>query len=144
MIRVFQTAAFSSVLCAMLMIACSRPSPGPTAPPVFYQGRVSIENNSGVSIRILGYTQVRGDRSAQAQLSVHIFSGQTFHFHNLIDEGGGLIFAGGDRVIVRYEADVADPDDPTQPLFRNTVEVVVNGSFRIWVKSGGDFGISPE
>jgi hypothetical protein len=94
-------------------------------------------------IRVLGYTQQRGDATVTMNLGVHLFSNQNYYLQNLIEHDMGQMFPGGDIVTVSYVADAPDPDDPTQPLFRNTVELTVNGTFFIQVKNGGLYSISP-
>jgi hypothetical protein len=127
-------------------ISCSHKSPTtPYEPVAPRHGRIFILNNSEVPIRILGYTQVRGTQRVDTQLWIHIFPGENFYLHNRIDPDNSdtQIFPGGDVLTIRYVAEAPDPDNPGQPLFRNTVELTVNGTFEIQVKSGGDYGISP-
>ena len=115
----------------------------PYTPPEPREGRVSIFNNSGVPITIAGYSQTRGGQREQIQLWVHLFAGQRFALHNLIDPGQSQLFPGGDRLSIVYYADAPDPSNPTEPLFDGTVELMVDGSLIIQVKSGGEYGISP-
>ncbi len=112
-------------------------------PPTPRNGRVSLINNSEVSIRLIGYTHVSGSESRQVQLYVHLLPGHIFYLHNLIDPDQGQLFPGGDRVTVLYMADEPDPSNPSNPLFRETVELIIDGNLIIQVKSGGEYGISP-
>jgi hypothetical protein len=69
--------------------------------------------------------------------------GFSLPLHNIIDPDGGLIFPGGDRVTVHFAAEQRDPNNPSQPLFQNSVQLTVNGSFILQVKSGGSYDVSP-
>lgn len=134
------------LMSALFFISCSHNTPSkPYEPVAPLHGRIYLLNNSEVPIRILGYTQIRGTQSVDTPLWIHIFPGETFFLHNRIDPDNvdTQIFPGGDRLNIRYAAEVPDPDNPGQPLFRNTVELTVNGTIEIQVKSGGEFGIYP-
>ncbi len=138
----------SFTLAVVLTIAagCSRNKPvnSVPAPPRLPQvGRISVQNNSLVSIMISGYSQVRGGQRNQIQLYVHLLPGQIFYLHNLIEPAQGQLFPGGDQVSMQYWADAPDPSNPGEPLFHNTVQLTVDGNLIIQVKSGGDYGISP-
>ena len=143
MVKSPRIAALWMMLAFIPILACSKNDPAPSSPPIFYQGRVSLENSSGVTIRLVGFAQMRGQTRVERELDVHLFTGQMYYFLNLIDPNQGHIFAGGDQITVRYVADEFDPDDPSQPLFQNSVQLTVNGSLVILVKGGGEYGISP-
>jgi hypothetical protein len=112
-------------------------------PPAPRNGRVSLVNNSEISIRVAGYAHIRGSDSRQVQLYVHLLPGQIYYLHNLFEPDQGQLFPGGDKISVLYIADEPDPSNPSQPLFRETVELVIDGNFVIQVKNGGEYGISP-
>jgi hypothetical protein len=128
----------------LTLLACShKGNNNPYEPVAPQKGKVNIINNSDVSIRLLSYKQARGSQQIEVPLSVHIFPGDNIFLRNKLDEGDTQIFPGGDIITIRYMADVADPHNPGEPLFQNTVDLTVNGSLDIQVKSGGDYGISP-
>jgi len=129
--------------CIITISGCSKKEGPPTAPPTMLKGRISILNNSGVTIWVQGYIQTRGDRQVNVPLGVHLFPDQNYFLHDMIDGDHGQIFPAGDRVAVTYISEARDPDNPNQPLFRNTVDLTVNGTFIIQVKTGGEFGIYP-
>jgi hypothetical protein len=133
------------ILGLAIIAGCSdhKPNTPSGPPPAPRKGTVSLVNNSGVSIRLVGYTQTRGIRREQVQLNSHLFASQTFYLHNLIDPDQDRIFPGGDRVAVQYYSEIPDPSNPSQPLFRETVELTIDGNAIIQVKSGGEFDISP-
>jgi hypothetical protein len=112
-------------------------------PPTPSSGRVSLFNNSEVSVMVAGYTQLRGSESRQVRLYVHLFPGNVFYLHNLIEPDEGQLFPGGDKLAIVYVADASDPSNPWQPLFQGTVELVVDGNLTVQIKSGGEYGISP-
>jgi len=118
-------------------------SNAPYQPPAQVRGKIAVINESDVVIRVVGYIQARGDSTASINLGVHLYPNQTYYLQNLIEPSLGQTFLGGDLVTVTYVADAPDPDDPTQPLFRNTIELTVNGSYYIQVKNGGIYSIYP-
>lgn len=115
----------------------------PYQPPAQVRGRIGVINESNVVIMVMGYIQQRGDSTVSVNLGVHLFPGNTYYLQNLIERSMGQTFLGGDLVTVTYMAEAPDPDDPSQPLFRNTIELTVNGSFYIQVKNGGIYSIAP-
>jgi hypothetical protein len=133
------------IITLVLLLGCSHDKTdepvGP--PPTPSSGRVSLLNNSEVSVMIAGYTQLRGGESRQVNLYVHLFPGNTFYLHNLFEPEQGQLFPGGDKISLLYRADSPDPSNPSQPLFQETVELIVNGDLTIQIKSGGEYGISP-
>jgi hypothetical protein len=138
--------ALTILLSLVVLIGCSHNKVNnstPNQPPVPQGGRVSILNNSDVSIRIAGYTQQRGSQIQQVQLWVHIFPNQDFILHNIIDPGQSQIFPGGDKLTVVYISEERDPNNPGQPLFQQTVVLTVDGNLLIHVKNGGLYGIMP-
>jgi hypothetical protein len=137
---------FALLLSFVLFTSCSHNkinNSTPSQPPIPQGGRVSILNNSEVSIRIAGYIQQRGSQTQQVQLWVHIFPGQDFILHNIIDPGESQLFPGGDKLTLVYYSDEPDPNNPTQPLFQQTVVLTVDGNLLIHVKNGGLYGIMP-
>jgi hypothetical protein len=140
LVNLLLTAVFTT---AFLLSCSSHDGDGPYQPPVQIRGKIAIVNESAVMIRIVGYTQQRGDTTVSMSLGVHLFANQNYYLQNLIEPDMGQMFPGGDIIRVSYVADAPDPDDPTQPLFRNTVELTVNGTYFIQVKNGGIYSISP-
>jgi hypothetical protein len=126
-------------------LACSDEDiPNSSGPAQRVRGRIAVSNNSAVAIELTEYHHIRGDIDIMIALGVHLFPDNAIQLHNMIDDGGSLFFKGGDVVKVHFQALVGDPDAPGEPLFQNTVDLIVNGSVVIQVKDGGDFGISPE
>jgi|WetSurMetagenome_2_1015567.scaffolds.fasta_scaffold1036182_1 hypothetical protein len=140
-VRVLLAALFSLVFLA----GCSHRKPVSyvSEPPIPQTGRVAISNNSTVSVRIAGYVQTRGSEIRTVELWVHIFPGQNFTLHNLLDTDAGQLFNGGDKVTVYYISDATVPGNPWTPLFSETVEVTVDGNLMIYVNSDGLYTISP-
>lgn len=144
MIWRLKISAIGAALIAIMFLACSGDEDtSPMGPPALFKGKISLLNNSGIPIRVLGYTQTRGTQQINVQLGIHMFPDQTLYLHDMIDGDHGLFFPGGDRIRVSYFAEAPDPDNPGQPLFSNSVELTVNGTLTIQVKSGGEFGIYP-
>ena len=129
----------SGLLC---VLSCAH-DPKPSGPPTYYQGRLSVQNSSDVSIVIVDMTQRRGAQVVHRQLGNALGPGFSLALLNIIDPGGGLIFPGGDKVTVHFAADERDPNNPSQPLFQNSVQLTINGSFVLQVKSGGAYDINP-
>ncbi len=135
---------FGLLLSILLLTTCSgEDKSSPTGPPALLRGKISLLNNSGVSIRVLGYTQYRGQQQINVPLGIHLFPDQNLYLHDMIDGDHGQIFPGGDRVRVSFFSEAPDPDNPGQPLFSNSVELTVNGTLLIQVKNGGAYGVYP-
>jgi hypothetical protein len=115
----------------------------PFHPGYLREGRVSIYNQSGVRIRLLDYTQARGDEEINVVLNRSLNSGFRYYLLNLLDGGDSDIFPGGDYITVRYRSEVANPDDPMTPLFDKTIDHTVNGITVYYVKTGGRYTVSP-
>lgn len=131
------------VFAGLVFLNCSSENePEPVAPPIMFQGKVSVENRSEIIIYLLDFTQTRGDRRQNINLGIRLSPDHTYFLHNILDQGGQL-FPGGDKISIRFVAVAPDPNDPNRPLFDNTVNLTVNGSSIIQVKSGGQYGISP-
>jgi hypothetical protein len=145
MIGLIKKSIASTVLCIAVFVSCSPndSSNMPYQPPAQVRGRIAVINESNVSIRVVGYTQERGDSTVSINLGVHLFPNQTYYLQNLIERSMGQSFMGGDLVRVTYLADAPDPDNPSEPLFRNTIELTVNGTYYIQVKNGGIYSIYP-
>jgi hypothetical protein len=127
------------------ILGCSKDvDRSPTGPVTRLRGKVAVANNSNLIITLVQYTHIRQDRQATVRLVRNLNPGFNFYLRNALDNNDSQIFEGGDRVLVHFRALESDPDDPGQPLFQNTVELIVNGSQMIHVKDGGDYGISPE
>jgi hypothetical protein len=126
----------------ILCLACTG-NEKPFHPGILREGRVSIFNQSGVRIRLLDYTQSRGDEEISTVLNRSINSGFRYYFINLLDGDDSDIFPGGDRITVRYRSIVSDPNDPLTPLFDHTIGHTVNGITVYYVKTGGRYTVSP-
>ncbi|HBC46356.1 MAG TPA: hypothetical protein DCZ43_04860 [candidate division Zixibacteria bacterium] len=135
----------AALLSLVLLVGCShkKPTSYMPEPPIPQTGRVGINNNSEVSVRIAGYVQTRGSEIRQVELWVHIFPGQNFILHNLIDTDAGQLFNGGDKVTVYYVSDATVPGNPWTPLFSETVEVTIDGNLMIYVNSDGLYTVMP-
>lgn len=92
----------------------------------------------------MDYTHNRGVDRASAELGIILLPAHAYYLHNLLDQGGGQMFSGGDKVSVHFISQEPNPDDPSQPLYERRVEHTINGSVIIQVKSGGDYVIRPE
>jgi hypothetical protein len=137
--------ALAALFGLIALTSCSHKKSNPIAPapPIPQEGRIAVVNNSNVSIRIAGYTHVRGSVNQSVELWVHIFPSQDFILHNLIDPGQSQLFPGGDVITVLYYADERDPSNPSQPLFQETVQLTVDGNRLIQVKGDGKYSIFP-
>ncbi|GEM_PF-2426970 len=111
--------------------------------PVYYDGKISISNQSGVRIRLLEFTQTRGEQEYSYLLDRSLHSGFEFFFKNMLDGGDSDIFPGGDAVFVHYIADIPDPEYPSRPLFTHTIGHTINGVVVYYIKAGGHFSLSP-
>ncbi len=129
-----------SPLILFLAFGCSKDN-RPAAPATYYQGGLSVSNQSDVPIIIVQMIQKRGTREVRQQMGNALHPGFSLALHNIMDEGGGLVFPGGDKVSVIFASEQRDPNDPTQPLFQNDVQLTINGSLVIQVKSGGRYQI---
>ena len=115
----------------------------PSAPSPLTQGKIMIYNDSQVSIRLTEFTQKRGDLEHSTVLNMTVYPNQSRKLYNLLDGGDSDIFPGGDQVEVKFQARVSDPNNPGEPLFENTVSLIINGNNTISVKNGGEYGIGP-
>jgi hypothetical protein len=115
----------------------------PFNPSYKRDGKISVFNQSGVRIRLLDITQIRGEEEASAMLNRTLNSGFRYYFKNILDGGDSEIFKGGDMVIIHFRADVPNPDDPSRPLFENTISHTINGVTEYYVKTGGRYSIQP-
>jgi hypothetical protein len=127
------------------LTACSgEDSTNTIGPAPKIQGRVSVTNSSIYWIEIIDYVHSRGRDSVRVEMGSELYPGYTTYLRNAIDPARGQIFEGGDNVRVRFRALEPDPGNPGQPLFQNTVDLIVNGSQTIQIKDGGEYSISPE
>lgn len=126
----------------LLAVSCSQDK-GPYHPPYLVSGKVSIYNQSGVRIRLMEFTQKRGDEEVTVILDRRVNSGFRYFFINQLDAGGTDIFPGGDYIEVHYVADVPYPGQPNRPLFDQTFNHTVNGVTTYYVKSGGRYTVQP-
>lgn len=126
----------------LLSLGCSENN-NPYDPVYLREGKISIFNQSGVRIRLMEFTQKRGAEEVSAVLDRSLGIGFRYFFINLLDGGESDMFPGGDMITVRYIADVPNPDDPTRPLFDQTIGHTINGITVYYVKSGGRYSIHP-
>jgi hypothetical protein len=133
---------FLALLGLIIGVSCSEEKQ-PYRPPFLVEGKVSIFNQSGVRIRLLEFTQQRGERETTVVLNRSIISGVRYFLINQLDPGNTDIFPGGDYIIIHYIADVPNPGDPSQPLFDQTIDHTVNGVTVYYVKSGGRYTVQP-
>jgi len=126
----------------LLGLGCSENNK-PYDPVYLIEGKISIFNQSGVRIRMMEFTQKRGDDEVSAVLDRSLNSGFRYFFINLLDGGESDMFPGGDMITIRYIADVPNPDDPTRPLFDHTIGHIVNGVTVYYVKTGGRYSVQP-
>lgn len=123
---------------------CSDGGNGPSGTPVLLDGEITITNNAEVTIRLVEFTQIRGELEYHGDINVKVYSGVRYNLKNRLDPGESIIFPGGDRVSVRFVANAPDPGNPERPLFENTVALTVNGNIVIVIKSGGEYNMGPE
>jgi hypothetical protein len=129
----------SLILLAVLVLGCSNGENNPTIPPVYFDGEITITNDSDVNIRLVDFTQRRGSEEYSAEIDVRVYTNQRYLLWNYLDGGNTHVFPGGDRVWVTFVSTVQDPNDPNNPLFENTASLTVNGNSVIVVKSGGEY-----
>ncbi len=115
----------------------------PSAPTALIQGKISVYNESDVSIRLTEFTQKRGELEYNTILNTSVYPNQSRKLYNLLDGGDTDTFPGGDQVSVEFQARVSDPNNPEQPLFENTASLIINGNNTILVKNGGEYGVGP-
>jgi len=139
----FKRVGIFLILAGMVLCLGCTGNDNPYHPGYLREGKVSIYNQSGVRIRILEFTQTRGEEQISVVLNRSINSGFRYYFLNLLDGDDSDIFPGGDYITVRYRSEVANPDDPMTPLFDQTIDHTVNGITVYYVKSGGRFSIHP-
>ena len=137
MARIFLISAFFGIL------GCSDSENIPSGPPVLLDGEITISNDADVTIRLVEFTQIRGDLEYHGDMNIRVYSNIRYSLRNKLDPGELIVFPGGDQVSVKFVADAPDPGDPERPLFENTVDLTVNGSTVIVVKSGGEYNIGP-
>jgi len=126
----------------ILGISCSENN-NPYDPVYLREGKISIFNQSGVRIRLMEFTQKRGEDQVSTVLNRSVSSGFRYFFINLLDGGESEMFPGGDKITIRYIADVPNPDDPTRPMFDQTIGHTINGITVYYVKSGGRYTVQP-
>ena len=125
-----------------LTLSCSHEQ-APYHAPYLVEGKVSIENQSGVRIILREFTQRRGNDEVTVMLNRGVNDGFVYYFRNQIDGGNSDIFPGGDYIEVHYVAAVSYPGDPNRPLFDQTLSHTVNGITVYYVKSGGRYTVQP-
>jgi len=135
---------FSTILfpAAALFLACSQEDK-PNTPSVLLDGRVSIHNQTSIPIKLLDFTQERGQTELTRVLDVRVYPMHQYRLINYLDGGSAEVFPGGDRVRIRFAAEAADPENPGNPLFENTVSLIINGNNTISVKNGGQYSVGP-
>ncbi len=126
-----------------IFLGCSSGEDITNAPPSYLRGEVVIRNESTVVIRLIEFTQIRGEIRHSNNLNIRVASGHGYTLTNRIDSGDSDEFPGGDLVTVRFVSEARDPGNPDRPLFENTISHRVNGNSTIYVKSGGRYGTSP-
>ncbi len=125
------------------ILGCSDSGNGPSGTPVLLDGEITITNNAEVTIRLVEFTQKRGDLEYNGDMNVRVYSSVSYSLKNRLDPGESAVFPGGDRVWVKFVSNAPDPGNPELPLFENTVALTVNGNALIIVKSGGDYNVGP-
>jgi hypothetical protein len=133
---------FVLLLGLIVGISCSENNK-PYDPVYLREGKISVFNQSGVRIRLMEFTQKRGEDQVSTVLNRSVSSGFRYFFINLLDGGESEMFPGGDKITIRYIADVPNPDDPTRPLFDQTIGHTINGITVYYVKSGGRYSVQP-
>lgn len=122
---------------------CSDNENTPSGPIILHDGEITITNDAEVTIRLVEFTQIRGDLEYYGEMNVRVYSNVRYSLRNRLDSGELTIFPGGDRISVKFIADAPDPGDPELPLFENTIDLTVDGNTVIVVKSGGDYSTGP-
>jgi len=116
----------------------------PTSTEEKRNGKVVMQNSSGVVVVIASYTHHRGEVSARRVLDHTLYPGSDYAFKSLLDPTQTFLFRGGDVVSVRYRSRESSPDDPENPLFEGIADATVNGNIGIVVKSGGHITVGPQ
>ncbi len=142
--RLITLAGIFAALVLVVILGCSDGEYSPSGPSVLLNGEITITNDAGITIRLVEFTQVRGDLEYRSDINVRVYTGVRYNLRNRLDPGQSIIFPGGDRVSVKFVADAPHPGDPERPLFENTVGLTVDGNTLIVVKSGGEYNTGPE
>jgi len=127
---------------SMFIFGCSEGDKIPTN-PIYTSGNCVIFNEANVPIRLLEYSQIRGELSYNSVLNRRVNPGFSYSLINEFDGGNSDRFPARDMIIVHFIADTPDPNAPERPLFENTIDRAVNGNTTILVKTGGDFSVAP-
>lgn len=143
LMRLIRLAGTILILALSGVIGCSDGEYSPSGPSVLLDGEITITNDAGVTIRLVEFTQKRGDQEYRSDINVRVYTGVRYNLRNRLDPGQSIIFPGGDRVSVKFVAAAPDPGDPERPLFENTVGLTVDGNTLIVVKSGGEYDTGP-
>ncbi len=144
LMRLITLAGIFAALVFVVILGCSDGEYSPSGPSVLVNGEITITNDAGITIRLVEFTQRRGDEEFSSDINVRVYTGVRYNLRNRLDPGQSIIFPGGDRVSVKFVADTPDPGDPERPLFENTVGLTVDGNTLIVVKSGGEYNTGPE
>ncbi len=143
LMRLITLAGIFAALVFVVVLGCSDGEYAPSGSPVLRDGEITITNDAGVTIRLVEFTQIRGDLEYRNDINIRVYTGVRYNLRNRLDPGQSIIFPGGDRVSVKFVADAPDPGDPERPLFENTVGLTVDGNTLIVVKSGGEYDTGP-
>lgn len=144
LLRLLAMAGMFPILALFCILGCSDNENTPSGPIILHDGEITITNDAEVSIRLVEFTQIRVDLNYHGDINVRVYSNGRYNLRNRLDPGETTVFPGGDRVSVRFIADVPDPGDPELPLFENTVNLTVNGNTMIVIKSGGAYSVGPD
>ncbi len=144
LMRLIALAGIILILALSGVFGCSDGDYAPSGSPVLLDGEIIITNDAEVTIRLVEFTQIRGDLEYHGDMNVRVYSGVRYNLKNRLDPGNSIIFPGGDQIWVKFVANVPDPGNPELPLFENTVDLTVNGNAVIIVKSGGAYDVGPE
>jgi hypothetical protein len=143
LLRLLAIAGVFLILAFLGILGCSDNENIPGGPIILHDGEITITNDAEVTIRLVEFTQIRGDLEYNGDMNARVHSNTRYSLRNKLDPGESIIFPGGDRVSVRFIADAPDPGHPELPLFENTVNLTVDGNTMIVVKSGGDYSMGP-
>jgi len=129
-----------AIMLALAICYCQNP----TSTEERRNGKVVMQNSSGVVVVIASYTHHRGEASARRVLNHALYPASDYAFKSLLDPTQTFLFQGGDVVSVSYRSQEKDPDDPENPLFEGIADATVNGNIGIVVKSGGHITVGPQ
>jgi hypothetical protein len=132
------------ILVLVVMTGCAPDDSNPAKPVIHANGQLAIINIGDDPVIVTDYYHIRGEQQAHEFLGVHVFSEETFRFHNLLEPAEGHEFRGGDEVKITYTSDPQEPDNRSLSLFQRSLDLKIDGSRTIAVNGGRVYTRYPE